>query len=309
MSSFIELRDQVFVHYFEGQYQAALDLLEAFEPAGQSQDEDLRFWRMCIQSRLGETDRALATFAEALDAEHWWSETILEDSDLDPLRERPEWMALLRRSTDAEAQVPTPVAMPMVIPPPGPETGERRALVVLHGAGSRAELEAEYWRAATRDGWALVLPQSTQRLSAAGRYGWHDLERGQADVVEQLTESGWTPGCSVVLGGFSQGGGLAAHLVCAGIIGAEGLVVVSPTFGDWGVPAVADGRPVRSWILLGADEHPRIAVGVEELGETLQSSGWPMEIERLEGVGHAFPSDFEGRLARALIWVGASDLK
>jgi predicted esterase len=126
--------------------------------------------------------------------------------------------------------------------------------------------------------------------------------------LEQLKESGWPPGCSLVLGGFSQGGGLAAHLVCAGTIGVEGLVVVSPTFRDWGVPAVTDGRAVRSWILLGAEEHPRIAVEVEELGETLQSSGWPTEIVRLEGVGHAFPSDFDERLARALVWLGASDL-
>ncbi|MEX1005455.1 MAG: hypothetical protein WD156_08805 [Acidimicrobiia bacterium] len=71
MASFAQIRDRLFAHYFEGQYQEALEIIEDFEPADNSQDEDLHFWRMCLLSRLGETDQAVATFSEALDKGHW----------------------------------------------------------------------------------------------------------------------------------------------------------------------------------------------------------------------------------------------
>jgi len=305
MASFTELRDQVFECYHQRLYIEALELIENFEPTDRSQDEDLHFWRMCLQSRLGETDQALATFAEALDGQHWWSETMLRDSDLDPLRELPQWKTLLKRSLDLQAKEPALEPTPLVVPPSEQGAGDGWALVVLHGAGARPEVEAEHWKAATQDGWTIVVPQSTQRLSAAGRYGWHDLERARADVMMQLEKTGWLSEGSLVVGGFSQGGGLAAHLVCTGTVDAQGLVVLGPSFGDWGVPKVTAGGPVRSWILLGDEEHPRIAGAVEELSEVLRITGWPVEIEPLEGVGHSHPSDFSDRLLRALGWVAS----
>jgi dienelactone hydrolase len=307
VTSFTALRDQVFERYHQRRYRQALELVEGFEPTERSQDEDLHFWRMCLQSRLGETDEALATFAEALDGRHWWSETMLRDSDLDPLRELPQWKTLRKRCLDLQAKEPALEPMPMVLPPSEQGAGNGWALVVLHGAGARPEVEAEYWRAATQEGWTLVVPQSTQRFSAAGRCGWHDLERARADVVMQLEKTGWLEGGSLVVGGFSQGGGLAAHLVCAGTVDAQGLVVLGPSFGDWGVPEATAAGPVRSWILLGDAEHPRIAGAVEELSEVLRVNGWPVEIESLEGVRHSHPSDFADRLVRALRWTTSGD--
>jgi len=157
-----------------------------------------------------------------------------------------------------------------VVPPAATGSGDGRALVVLHGAGSRPELETEHWRAATETGWTIVAPQSTQRLSAAGRYGWHDLERAKTDVMTQLEEAGHLSEGDLVIGGFSQGAGLAAHLACGAGVPSAGLILVGPTF-HWGVPeAPASGGSVASVIFLGREEHPRIAEGVEKLSEIIR---------------------------------------
>ncbi|MEX1005454.1 MAG: hypothetical protein WD156_08800 [Acidimicrobiia bacterium] len=225
---------------------------------------------------------------------------MLRDSDLDPLRELPEWEILLERCRDLEAKTPPPDPKPVVVPPVATGSGDGRVLVVLHAAGSRPELETEHWTAATEAGWTIIAPQSTQRLSAAGRYGWHDLERAKADVMTQLEEAGHLSEGDLVIGGFSQGAGLAAHLACGAGVLAAGLILVCPTF-HWGMPeAPASGGPVATVIFLGTEERPRITEDVEKLSEIIRGVDWPMEIELLEGVGHSYPPDFHGRLARAL---------
>ena len=78
MTSFAELRESLSELYFQGRYREALELLEGYEPADQSEDEDILFWRMCLRSRLGDTDNALSVFSQALDRGHWWSERIAQ---------------------------------------------------------------------------------------------------------------------------------------------------------------------------------------------------------------------------------------
>lgn len=303
MTPFSDLRDRLFALYFQGRFRAALEMIEGYEPVDRSEEEDLFFWRMCLYSRLGEAEEALSLFSEALDLGYWWSETILRDNDLDPLRDLPEWVSLTERSAQLESIEAAPELTPMVIYPNRTPSGDQRTLVVLHGAGLRSEHEAEHWRSVTEDGWTIVAPQSSQRLSANGRYGWHDLQQATNDVKTQLNKAGLLSSGGLVLGGFSQGGGLAVHLTCAGHLNVEGLVAVAPTF-HWGLPEAIEAGPVDTWIFVGDEELPRISDAVERLANNLRSAGWPVHVERLTGVGHAYPPDFESHLAAALTRVG-----
>ena len=303
MTSFVELRNSLFEHYFERRYREALEMLDGYAPADRSEDEDLFFWRMCLRSRLGETDAALSLFSDALDRGHWWSEHMLRDSDLDPLRDLSEWKALVERSDELRSIEPAPELKPTVLPSIGSGAGDRRALIVLHVPSSRPEVEVEHWRSATEHGWTVVAPRSSQRLSAAGRYGWHDLQRAQTDVATQLEGIEPLPHGGLVMAGFSQGGGLAVQLVCGGHLAVTGMVLLAPTF-HWGLPKETASAPTRSWIFLGDEEHPRISEAVEQLGAMLRGAGWPVHIERLAGVGHAHPPSFDDRLSAALASIG-----
>ena len=304
MTPFSDLRDRLFADYHQGRFRAALEMIEGYEPVDRAEEEDLFFWRMCLQSRLGDTDEALSLFSEALDRGYWWSETILMDNDLDPLRDLPKWVSLIERSAQLQSIEVAPELTPTVISPTGPRAGDRRTLLVLHSAGSRPEQEAEHWRSVSEDGWTIVAPQSSQRLSATGRYGWHDLQQATNDVMTQLNETGLLSNGGLVFGGFSQGGGLAIHLTCGGHVAVAGLVAVAPTF-HWGLPEAIEAGPVDTWIFLGDEELPRISDAVTQLSDKLRSAGWPVHVERLAGVGHAYPPDFETHLATALAQIGS----
>lgn len=299
MGSFGDLLRDVSGLYSRERYQDALDLIAGFEPEHISQREEILYWSVCFLSRLGKTQGALATFSAALDEGFWWSNSALSDSDLDPLRDESSWSDLVNRCLSAQtsSKIEPDDLEPVVV-----EASDRSSstlLVVLHGAGSRPHLEASEWLTVTENGWTLVFPESSQRISSQ-LSAWHDLDRAISDVKNQLEEASAETADLVVISGFSQGAGLAAHLACGGFVDTNGMVLVALSLGSWDLPQRPDGSAVPCRIMIGDQEHPVRVESTETFARTLTKAGWPVQIDRLKGVGHAYPPDFGDRLNSAL---------
>jgi hypothetical protein len=81
-----------------GKYAAALELVEKNEPDFPEQAARTTFWKMCLLSLEGRLDDALSTFRQGLEDGMWWHESQFIDTDLDPLRDLPEFKELVARS-------------------------------------------------------------------------------------------------------------------------------------------------------------------------------------------------------------------
>jgi pimeloyl-ACP methyl ester carboxylesterase len=269
------------------------------------------YWRACVESVAGDEDAALEALTSAVerDSEMWWGRELLdEDPDLEPVRSRPGFTELVaecderRRSEQAVARVEWEIVRPNAQPPAS------MTLVVLHGrTGNLRDL---------RDRWGglaqnvdVVLVQSSQ-VVAHGMHCWDDLptaERDVAIVVDAVAGDGG----AVVLGGFSQGAGLATRLALKGDpVRARGFLAVAPSFFRAGLTpddmvALAPEalRAGARGVIFAGAEDDRYRGPAEEVARRLTDAGVPIVSSVVPGMGHDYPRPFVRAVEDALTFV------
>ena len=129
---------------------------------------------------------ALSIFRKGLDDGLWWAESQFNDTDLDPLRDLPEFKKLVVESVQRWEQERTQIKRDHVLLLPDASRLEPYPLlVVLHGRNGNKESNLRHWEAARQKGWAILSPQSTQPLFP-GSYCWDDLLAGVQDILFHL---------------------------------------------------------------------------------------------------------------------------
>ncbi len=291
---FAKLRHFVFSAHGKGEYQAALDAVEAYETSDRDEIADLTFWRMCLLSLAGRTDEAIDEFARRLDEGLWWGEVLLDDKDLDAVRDDPEWRRLAAISLERAVEASTGPAEPLDVSPDGEPTG---TLVLLHGFGSPPHEILDRFRPALGWGYRLVALHGTMPV-ATGRFAWPP-EGADEVVISQLHAAGDPE--RPILCGFSQGARIAAQLAWSGRIATSGAFLTAPAFGPRGMPT-ADSvqRPVPTAILAG-DEDWRIDE-IRQAAGNLEALGVPVRYDERPGLSHDWPDDFAETLGETLDW-------
>ncbi len=168
---------------------------------------EVPFWLACIHSRLGEPRAAVAALTAGLEAGHFWPQDwLLDDDDLEPLRERADFLDVVRESARAAAAAP-PARLDPVVLAAASGTGRprtpRAVVLALHGWGQDADEFALHWDATAAAGFSVVVARSSLQ-PCPGFFVWDDRERALEDVAGQL-EAAWdhddTAGAGRVLAG------------------------------------------------------------------------------------------------------------
>lgn len=308
--TFQALAREVLHRYHQGQYAEALDLVRAAFADHPGRAATLTFWAACLSCRLGQAEAALAALREGLARGLWWSATMLQDPDLDLIRDRAAFQEVVaegeRRRQEAERTTPPDSLVLSPDTAAGGRAGQPPPLLLaLHGAGRTAADDAPAWEALRRAGLLVALPQSSSPMSN-DRYWWPDPGRAARDLAwawERLgTTSPFDPG-RVILAGFSQGATMALRLALEGRpIPARGVLAVAPAVRDPDafaplIPPARD-RGLRAWFLVG-EEDPLVGP-VRRLAGAMQGQGFPCRLVVLPGLGHDFPADFTARAVEAV---------
>ncbi len=291
----------------------AVDIAERFpEQAAESS-----YLLACAYNRAGHDEQALRTLEVALDQGSCWHESLLIWSpSLKPLRNRPQFHRILARSKammDAlEAGTRVRVA---VFPPQAVATaGAPPLFLPLHGGADIPGGHDAYWAAAVGLGVLVAIPRSSQRRSS-DTFWWggpdqpFDRERSERDVQAAYDEVRATYAfdiARVLLGGFSQGAGLAVTLALQNQpFPVHGFACVGPGIEDLEplLPLMepAAERGLRGWIVAG--ERERGLDLITRLGHELTSRGVSCQLDVVPGLGHEFPDDFGHRLQSGLHFV------
>jgi acetyl esterase/lipase len=275
------------------------------------------FLLACAYNRAGRDEQALRTLEVALDGGSCWHDSLLTWSpSLEPLQDRPRFRRILARSKvmmDAlEASTRVSVA---IFPPQAAETaGAPPVFLPLHGGADIPGEHDTYWATAVELGVLVAIPRSSQRRSS-DTFWWggpgepFNRERSERDVQAAYDEVGAKYAFDVdrvLLGGFSQGAGLAVTLALQNRpFPVDGFLCVGPGIEDLEplLPLMdaAAARRLRGWILAG--ERERGLDLITRLGHELTSHGVSCQLEVVPGLGHEFPDDFSGRLASGLRFV------
>lgn len=304
---FSELSQAVFAAHGRGDYAAALDLIEENgDSVAEQHRPRLMFWRACILSLLGRPRDALATLVDALGQGVWWDPTMLEsDPDLEEARRLPAWNEYRDRLLEHRDAVSATTAPDLVIErPESPVAEPCPAVLVLHGAGGSAARVRPDWLAVLEVGWVLAIAQSSQP-AGTGSFVWDDYDRSIVELkthIEALDSVGLDVRNSV-LGGFSQGAGIAMAAVLSGEVPTRRFLAQAPAFrvlplhvGE--LVTRDDASTVEGVIVVGSEDHghEEVARAASQLAGTIGRC----HLEVVQGIGHVTPPDFPHRLRRWL---------
>ena len=302
---FATVRRRVLELHAVGEYATALEVARDAAAAFPGEAARTTYWMACLHSLLGDETRALEALEEGSRRGLWWAPEQLEaDPDLESLRSDARFRAIVDAGRLARASAAAlPPRNPIVRDPASGKP--RAALVVLHARGQRAEDVVEPWAAA--EDALLVAPHSTQPFDP--RDGcWDDAQRGEADVrraIDTVQAGAELADLPLVVGGFSQGGGLAVFLAARRrLSGVVGCIAMAPT-ASWARELVGPDASslvgLRFALLMGTLD-PRLNE-CRQLADELSAGGAEVRLDVIGALGHDYPADFARRLSANLGWI------
>jgi len=303
--SFLDLRQQVALAYGEGRYDAALEVVERHADEFLEKAANITLWRICLLSLCARPDESLSALREALDRGLWWHESEFRDSDLDAVRDLPEFKRLVGISQEKCEQASADRKPERLLLVPDKTVDLYPLLIYFHGRNGNMRSDLEQWEAARRGGWLVLLPQSAQAVFPGG-YCWDDPAQGIADVkfhYEQILREHAIDRGRVVLAGFSQGGGMALYAALSGEIPVRGYIGV----GAWwhSVEELAElaargNKPGAYFVTGGQDQS---LARIREIQAMLRLNDIPLDEEFHSDIGHVYPPDFASSFEKAIEFI------
>jgi predicted esterase len=301
--TFRELTDKMFLLYAEGKYADALQLVEQNTDRFPEQAARTTFWKMCLLSLSARSEDVLSVFRKGLEAGLWWAENQFTDSDLDAVRDLPEFRHLVAVSQQKYEEVRSQIERDhAILLPEEPASGMYPLLIALHGRNGNKDSHLETWEAARQKGWLVLSPQSTQPLFS-GSFCWDDSALGLEDILfyyQQISETSRIDPKRMIIAGFSQGSGMAIYTALSGKIEARGFIGVA-SFWDKPnslVPLTNAARHVRGYFITGERDHT--SENAKAVRRVLKENNIQFAEEVHPDLGHEFPADFSSSFDKAI---------
>lgn len=305
---FFKRAEVMFQLYREHKFAEALTVVDRLAVEFPDEPASTYFWRICLLSVSGETQKALDVMSLAVSQEMWWTETQLRsDSDLTPLQGNPTFEGLVetcKARQQATAQTTKPDLL--VLQPKG--KGPFPMMIALHGRASSPERELQHWQPLVSQGWIVAMPQSSQPGSP-NSYVWDDewksireLNAQYFSIVRELP----LDRSKIVVAGFSQGAALAMLFALKGTVYPRGFIAVSPgaallTSLEESVKT-AQTRQLRGYLVIGGqDIQYETLKGIPRILDA--SDHIECKLEEHPTMGHVFPENFEQTLEKALKYI------
>lgn len=301
--TFDEFRARMIPLYQDGKFAAALQLID--EHAGRFPEQSARttYWRMCMLSRDNRPDEALAVFRQGLDSGLWWAEETFADPDLNAVRDLPEFKRLVSVSKEKHKQAQGYIERDQtVLVPEPPPSAMYPLLIALHGHNGDKDVHIPQWEVAQQRGWLVLSVQSTQ-VVFPGAYHWDDTAQGLADLqfyYEQIAQKYTIDPQRILLGGFSQGSGMAIYTALKGNLAARGFIGIGTWWEDASDLAV-EGKDVRGYFITGERDHTLDRA--REIHEVLRRNNVPFGEETHPELGHDFSADFGSSFDKAIEFI------
>ncbi|MHA2237606.1 MAG: alpha/beta hydrolase [Candidatus Hodarchaeales archaeon] len=251
-------------------------------------------------SKLKKYSLSCEFLKEILDEGGWYSEMILRQSpSLNPLQGMPEFEDLVNVSVSRSKQFIKPeniTIIPDTVDPPFP------LMLSLHGGGGFIKDEYEHWKPIVEKGYILGIPRSNNLFwSGMDNAYWLAYESSVKEIrnyIADLNIDNIIDENRLLLGGFSQGGGVALQMALTGDITAYGFVVVAPGGGMIEEPDKwqsfiddSKNRKLRGMIIRGTEDLAIPRDRLHDLTKMLNDNGIPCKFLEIPDLGHWYPPD------------------
>ena len=307
--SFDELTDQMMNLYRESKYADALQIVEQNADRFPEHLARTTFWKMCLLSLCGRSNDVISVFQKGLNAGLWWAESQFRDTDLDAVRDLPQFKRLAAVSQEKYQEARSHIERDQTILLPETSVlGSYPLLIALHGGAGNKDSNLEYWEIGRQKGWLVLSPQSTQPLYS-GSYSWIEPEQALADLhfyVEQISKEHPIDQQRVVIAGFSQGSGMAIYAALSGKLKVRGFIGIGTYWADpESLASLAQlarqTKPIRGYFVVG--EKDQTLNKTKEIQNILDENDIQFVEEVHLDLGHEFPVDFGSSFDKAIDFI------
>jgi predicted esterase len=307
--SFDELTDQMMSLYRESKYADALQIVEQNADRFTEHLARTTFWKMCLLSLCGRAADALSVFQRGLDAGLWWAESQFIDTDLDPIRDLPEFKRRVETSQNKYKEARKHIGRDQTILLPERLSSDSYPLLIaLHGRNGNKESNLDNWKVACEKGWLVLSPQSTQPLFS-GSFCWDDAAQGVEDLLyyyKQISRKYQIDPQRIVIAGFSQGSGMAIYAALSGELNVRGFIGIGTYWADPEslsplAQLARQTSAIRGYFVVG--EKDQTLNKTTEIQKVLNENAIPLAEEVHSDLGHEFPPDFEKSFDKAINFI------
>ena len=304
--TFLQLAEEMTRLYSEGKYADSFAIVEQNEQQFPEQAARITFWKMCLLSMSGRTQDVINTFQHGLDSGLWWGARQFADTDLDSVRDLPEFQRLMQISLEKYQQAQDQAKPVRTILVPDTYDSTLPLLIALHGGGGNKDFNLEEWEVARRGGWLVLLPQSTHVIFPNAYWWAEDLPRRLQDIrihYDEILQSFPIDRNRIVIAGMSQGSGMAIYTALCGDIPARGFISIAVGWNNTTaiLDAVAHANSVRGYFVIG--EKDRTLQDAVKIRTILKEHNIPFGEEVHPELGHEFPPDFEKTFDQAIDFI------
>jgi predicted esterase len=303
--TFQELTDELMRLYPEGKYAEALGIVEQNADRFPEQSARTTFWKMCLLSLCGRAEDVISVFQRGLDSGLWWAESQFMDTDLDAVRDLPKFQRLAAESNRKCIEMQAYIQPNRTLLVPEDTSRALPLFIGLHGRNGHKDTNLEYWEIARRCGWLVLSPQSTQALYPGGYY-WDDSEHGLQDIlfhIEEISRMNTVDQDRIVIGGFSQGSGMAIYAALSGKINTCGFIGVGTFMAEPQLlmPLAKNAKSIRGYFITGEKDYA--LKKAREIQHILKENNIQFAEEAYPDLGHEFPPDFETSFDKAIKFI------
>jgi hypothetical protein len=257
-------------------------------------------FRYALAAAVGRKEEAMAIMRQAIvEKGYWYSyDYLTRDEDLNSLRKEEDFIRWLDLCKEREQSALANPESKLLVE--GKTVEEKPLFLVLHGDQENIEITRPYWNGVLDQGYVLALLQSSQIEFSHG-YNWRDVNQGVSEVGtyfealmedESVSKDSW-------IGGFSAGCNVGLRAILDGAITANRFVFVAPWLPDleeWKEElSFLKDKGISGHILVGDQDHDCLE-GAEQLAVELMELGVHVSFEKIEGLAHDYPIDFQARL-------------
>jgi len=307
-SSFKAVDDSVYTLYQKKQYQEAINLLEINKAQFTDNLYDSEWFLFVLHKDNNQYEEALNVISKANDKGFWYG--ISESTPFySELQKQDNFNSVITKNNRLK-QIAQEKAKPhTVVELPKNYSADKKypLFIAIHGYGENVAFFKDFWKSEKiKNEFIIMYPQSSQVANMSG-FGWTDKETGikeislsYSDVISRYPINK----DQIIVGGFSQGGGLSIQISLQNIIPVRGFVSLCPIKPD-GITITniveMNNRNMHGVILTG--ENDSYLTIQKEIVSKFDSLKFPCNFIVHENLGHWFPNDIGKKIDDAIIYI------
>lgn len=263
------------------------------------------FWRACLYSIQGNTQKAVMVLDDALKKGFWWNpKTLTKDQDLQSLLPLDDFQTIIEKCKEIIKHQKKVSRSELFVY--GNQTSET-GIFSIHWKASNVKEFAPYWfNKSLLNNYLFGFPQSSQ-VYGFHSYCWDHHEMAQDELANRYLDfqKMYNPK-RTIYSGTSQGGTLAIELCLKDENSMnKGFITVIPAIRE--LSSIEKQLKKRKSLdfkcaIITGDQDP-FYQKTNELISLLESYGIQCQLTVKEGLGHYFPEDFSTLLPQAVHFI------